>query len=347
MGDGSAYFNPSSVDSWVSNAVSSLTDIIQPYNLDGIDIDYEHFNADPDTFAECIGQLITTLKNNGIISFASIAPYDDDQGTTVSQFMKYFETQRSNYNGGMILASFATDGSVGLSPDNGFFNACNRLKSRQELSGIFIWSTDDSMSRGFDMRNNHKHCWQTRTTDSSKLFREYIGAESDMVKLSDVPINSEVEFHFILAFAIDYTNDNHPLPTNGKFRVFWETNQLSPAKIASIKDRNPNVKVSVSLAGDSVGNGKALFAPKSINSWVQNAVSSLTSMITHYSLDGIDVEYENYKSDPETFAECIGQLITSLKKTGTISFASIAPYEDYGPVQRHYLALWEEIRTCH
>ncbi|KAK2980287.1 hypothetical protein RJ640_024991 [Escallonia rubra] len=176
--------------------------------------------------------------------------------------------------------------------------------------------------------------------DNSKLFREYIGAESDTVKLSDVPINSEVEFHFILAFAIDYTNDNHPLPTNGKFRVFWETNQLSPAKIASIKDRNPNVKVAVSLAGDSVGNGKALFAPKSINSWVQNAVSSLTSMITHYNLDGIDVDYENYKSDPETFAECIGQLITSLKKTGTISFASIAPYEDYGPVQRHYLALW-------
>ncbi|MCD7447833.1 hypothetical protein HAX54_035764 [Datura stramonium] len=56
-----------------------LRDIIKQYNLDGIDIDYEHFQADPDTFAECIGKLITTLKNDGVISFASIAPFDDDE----------------------------------------------------------------------------------------------------------------------------------------------------------------------------------------------------------------------------------------------------------------------------
>ncbi|KAL1817157.1 hypothetical protein DCAR_0521576 [Daucus carota subsp. sativus] len=177
VGDGSAYFSPSSVDSWVSNAVSSLTNIIQEYNLDGIDIDYEHFHGDPETFAECIGQLIKALKNNGVISFASIAPFDDDQvqshylalwksyghlidyvnfqfyaydaGTTVSQFMNYFETQTANYKGGKVLASFSTDGSGGLSPENGFFTACHRLKSKKELHGIFIWSADDSMSRGF------------------------------------------------------------------------------------------------------------------------------------------------------------------------------------------------------
>ncbi|KAK6776860.1 hypothetical protein RDI58_027861 [Solanum bulbocastanum] len=177
VGGSSAYFNPSSVDSWVSNAVSSLTDIIKQYNLDGIDIDYEHFQADPNTFTECIGKLITTLKNNGVISFASIAPYDDDEvqshykalwksysqvidyvnfqfyaydkGTTVSQFMDYFSTQRSNYEGGRILASFGTDGSGGLSPENGFFTACSKLKSKGELVGIFVWSADDSKSNGF------------------------------------------------------------------------------------------------------------------------------------------------------------------------------------------------------
>ncbi|PHU03325.1 Chitinase 1 [Capsicum chinense] len=177
VGGSSAYFNPSSVDSWVSNAVSSLTDIIKQYNLDGIDIDYEHFQADPDTFAECIGKLITTLKNNGVISFASIAPFDDDEvqshykalwksyghiidyvnfqfyaydeGTTVSQFMDYFSTQRSNYEAGKILVSFATDGSGGLSPENGFFTACSKLKSKGELAGIFVWSADDSKSNGF------------------------------------------------------------------------------------------------------------------------------------------------------------------------------------------------------
>ncbi|CAN4119002.1 unnamed protein product [Withania somnifera] len=177
VGGSSAYFNPSSVDSWVSNAVSSLTDIIKQYNLDGIDIDYEHFQADPHIFAECIGRLITTLKNNRVISFASVAPYDDDEvqshykalwkryghlidyvnfqfyaydeGTTVSQFMDYFSTQRSNYEGGRILASFSTDGSGGLSPENGFFTACSKLKSKGELAGIFVWSADDSKSNGF------------------------------------------------------------------------------------------------------------------------------------------------------------------------------------------------------
>ncbi|CAK9139630.1 unnamed protein product [Ilex paraguariensis] len=186
------------------------------------------------------------------------------------------------------------------------------------------------------------HFFSTCNAANSNLFREYIGAESASVKLSDVPINSQVEFHFILAFAIDYTtNNNHPSPTNGEFNVFWETNHLGPAKIASIKDHHANVKVGVSLGGDSVGKDKAFFAPKSINSWVKIAVSSLTSMIKHYNLDGIDIDYEHFKSNPEIFAECIGQLITELKKSGTISFASIAPYDD-GVVQNHYLALWRK-----
>ncbi|XP_062004605.1 chitinase 2-like [Rosa rugosa] len=173
----SAYFNPSSVDSWVSNAVSSLTSIIQQYNLDGLDIDYEHFKSDPNTFSECIGRLIKTLKDNGVIKFASIAPFADndvqshylalwknygqlidyvnfqfyayDQGTTVSQFINYFKKQSSNYNGGKVLVSFSTDGSGGLSPENGFFTACHRLKSEQNLHGIFVWSADDSKKNGF------------------------------------------------------------------------------------------------------------------------------------------------------------------------------------------------------
>ena len=145
--------------------------------MDGIDIDYEHFSANPSTFAGCIGKLISGLKGNGVISFASIAPFDDDQvqshylalwrkyghlidyvnfqfyaydkGTTVSQFLNYFDTQSSNYNGGKVLASFISDGSRGLSPGGGFFTACSRLKSQGKLNGIFIWSADDSKSNGF------------------------------------------------------------------------------------------------------------------------------------------------------------------------------------------------------
>ncbi|PWA83441.1 2S globulin, Glycoside hydrolase, catalytic domain-containing protein [Artemisia annua] len=75
--------------------------------------------------------------------------YAYDKETTVSQFMTYFETQRSNYGGGSILASFISDGSGGLLPQNGFFTACSRLKSQGKLGGIFVWSADDSKALGF------------------------------------------------------------------------------------------------------------------------------------------------------------------------------------------------------
>ncbi|GLJ06103.1 hypothetical protein SUGI_0031870 [Cryptomeria japonica] len=157
---------------------SSLTDIIQQYHLDGIDIDYEHFDySDPNTFSECIGQLITQLKQNNVISFASIAPDDDgpiqshytalwknygnsidyvnfqfyayDSSTSVSQFMNYFNAQESRYSGGKVLASSMTEGSGGLSPANGFFDACRKLRDSGKLHGIFVWCADSSQSNDF------------------------------------------------------------------------------------------------------------------------------------------------------------------------------------------------------
>ncbi|KAJ9698294.1 hypothetical protein PVL29_007400 [Vitis rotundifolia] len=147
------------------------------FHLDGIDFDYEQFSADPDSFTNCIGRLTTTLKKNGVISYASIAPYDDDQAqshykalwrsyghiidyvnfqfysydtsTTVTQFLKYFEEQSSNYEGGKVLVSFLSHESGGLAPNKGFFTACERLKSQQKLHGIFVWCADDSLANGF------------------------------------------------------------------------------------------------------------------------------------------------------------------------------------------------------
>ncbi|KAK6144554.1 hypothetical protein DH2020_021374 [Rehmannia glutinosa] len=179
-------------------------------------------------------------------------------------------------------------------------------------------------------------------SNNSNLFREYIGAEFKNVKFSDLPIHSGVEFHFILSFAIDYTTSSSSAsPTNGKFNIFWDTNNLTPSQVSAIKTKHPNVKVALSLGGDSVGNGYAYFNPFSINSWLSNAVSSLTTIIQDYKLDGIDIDNEHFKSDPNTFAECIGKLISTLKKNGAISFASIAPYDD-DQVQSHYMALWKK-----
>ncbi|XP_022730819.1 chitinase 2-like [Durio zibethinus] len=175
---------------------------------------------------------------------------------------------------------------------------------------------------------------------NSNLFREYIGAEFKNVKFTDVPINSNVEFHYILSFAIDYDTSGSTSPTNGKFNVFWDSDNLSPSQVSYIKSHHSNVKVALSLGGDSVGDGYAYFDPSTVDSWVSNAVSSLTYIIQEYNLDGIDIDYEHFHADPETFAQCIGRLITTLKKNGVISFASIAPFDD-DDVQNHYKALWK------
>ncbi|KAL5554447.1 hypothetical protein UlMin_041848 [Ulmus minor] len=175
---------------------------------------------------------------------------------------------------------------------------------------------------------------------NSDLFREYIGAEFNNVRFSDVPINPNVDFHFILSFAIDYDSSGSS-PTNGKFNVFWDSDNLSPSQVSDIKEHHSNVKVALSLGGDSVSSGNCYFQPSSVDSWVSNAVSSLTSIIKQYNLDGIDIDYEHFNSDPQTFAECIGRLIKTLKKNGVIKFASIAPFDD-DEVQSHYLALWKK-----
>ncbi|XP_073013022.1 chitinase 2-like [Typha latifolia] len=177
------------------------------------------------------------------------------------------------------------------------------------------------------------------TAENSNLFREYIGAQFRDVKFSDVPINPNVNFHFILAFAIDYTTSSPPSPTNGQFNIFWDSANLSPSDVSAIKAANSNVKVALSLGGDSVDSNPAYFKPSSVDSWVANAVSSLTSIIQEYNLDGVDVDYEHFQADSDTFAECIGQLLTTLKSTGVIKFASIAPFDDED-VQSHYKALW-------
>ncbi|KAG0451035.1 hypothetical protein HPP92_026602 [Vanilla planifolia] len=174
---------------------------------------------------------------------------------------------------------------------------------------------------------------------NSNLFAEYIGALFNGVKFSDVPVNSGVEFHFILAFAIDYTTSTSPpSPTNGDFNIFWDSGNLSPDDVATLKQEHPNVKVALSLGGDSVSGDPAYFNPSSADSWVTNAVSSLTTIIQDYHLDGLDIDYEHFKAeislffcvhaDSATFSNCIGRLISTLKSNGD--------------VQSHYQALWAD-----
>lgn len=83
---------------------------------------------------------------------------------------------------------------------------------------------------------------------------EYIGATGVPVSFESVPINPDIDFNFLLGFAVD--SDPYGNPQNGKFSPYWAPN-LTPDAVASIKARHSNVKVLASLSGWSV-NSKVL-----------------------------------------------------------------------------------------
>ena len=145
------------------------------------------------------------------------------------------------------------------------------------------------------------HAPMATTAANSNLFRDYIGAIFNGVKFTDVPINPGVRFDFILAFVIDYTTATEPpTPTDGRFNIFWQSSVLSASAVASIKQSNPNVRVAVSLGGATVNGRPVFFNITSVDSWVQNAVASLTGIVQQYGLDGIDIDYEQSSSSRST-----------------------------------------------
>ncbi|KAI3885516.1 hypothetical protein MKW92_042621 [Papaver armeniacum] len=153
---------------------------------------------------------------------------------------------------------------------------------------------------------------------------EYIGATGVPVNFESVPIENDIDFHFILSFSIDAIPfGKHK---NGIFSPYWEPT-LMPESVKAIKIAYPNVKALASLSSWSIGE-KVLrwYNPRKPNKWISNAFSSLKSIITEYHLDGIDIDYENFPKQNSTFAYCIGELITLLKNQSVITVATIAPF---------------------
>ncbi|KAF9612359.1 hypothetical protein IFM89_039077 [Coptis chinensis] len=158
-----------------------------------------------------------------------------------------------------------------------------------------------------------------------KVMMEYIGATGVPVTFDAVPIDGDIDFNFILSFAIDA--DSSGKAQNGIFSPYWITS-LTPGSVAAIKEEHPNVKVLASLSGWSLGDKVlAWYNPKDPQKWISNAFSSLQSIVTTYHLDGIDIDYEKFpKHGNNTFAYCIGELLTLLKNQSVITVTSIAPY---------------------
>ncbi|KAI3974621.1 hypothetical protein MKX01_029611 [Papaver californicum] len=156
---------------------------------------------------------------------------------------------------------------------------------------------------------------------------EYIGATGVPVMFESVPIENDIDFHFILSFAID------AIPS-GKHRMAYFQS------VEAIKTAHPNVKALASLSGWSIGE-KVLrwYNPRKPNIWIANAFSSLRSIITQYHLNGIDIDYVNFPKHNSTFAYCIGELITLLKNQSVITVATIAPFYSLATVNP-YLDLY-------
>ncbi|KAK9950092.1 hypothetical protein M0R45_005594 [Rubus argutus] len=82
-----------------------------------------------------------------------------------------------------------------------------------------------------------------------KVMMEYIGASGVSISFDQVPINDEIDFHFLLGFAID-------ADASGNFQKrniltildIW----INPESVAAIK-KATHVKVMASLSGWSVG----------------------------------------------------------------------------------------------
>ncbi|XP_077214255.1 chitinase 1-like [Tasmannia lanceolata] len=166
------WYNPTDPHKWISNAFSSLQSLATTYHLDGIDIDYENFPHNS-TFAFCIGELITLLKNQSAITIATIAPYYKtvepyielyggyagvidyvnhqfytDRVRTPVGFLKAFKTRAAQFDATKLLPSYEVNGR-GIQGD-AFFSALKLLESNGfAVNGVMIFSADASSSNGY------------------------------------------------------------------------------------------------------------------------------------------------------------------------------------------------------
>lgn len=166
-------YDPDDPQEWISNAFTSLKSIVETYHLDGIDIDYETFPKHQSTFGFCIGELITYLKNQSVISTATIAPFYStvipyvelfrsygnvidyvnhqfytDKVKTPEKYLEDFHLRAEQFDEVKLLPSYEVSGR-GIQGDR-FFEALNLLEEGGfDVNGIMIFSADASSSNNY------------------------------------------------------------------------------------------------------------------------------------------------------------------------------------------------------
>ncbi|OAE27591.1 hypothetical protein AXG93_492s1070 [Marchantia polymorpha subsp. ruderalis] len=171
------WLDPPDPEAWIDNAQASLTGLAELYNIDGIDIDFEHFPADysvsNSAFTFCIGTLIQKLKDNNTIGIATIAPfgsvmpqYQDLMANfgdlidyisfqfyaydlpTTADYVQTFRATTLFFDPAKLLASTQINGTRSITGTQ-FRNAVNLLQEEDGLLGVMLYDADASRSLNF------------------------------------------------------------------------------------------------------------------------------------------------------------------------------------------------------
>ncbi|XP_058727869.1 chitinase 2-like [Vicia villosa] len=171
-------FRPAEETVWARQAVNSLKVLVGKYSsesgniIDGIDINYETIKTSNELFVNCIGEVITKLKNDDDLNIdvVSIAPSEKNElhyrdlfyansaninwidyqfynqknyVSTVKDFLGIFDNLIKGYPPQKVLPGISTDPNDKISRET-FIAGCIQLKKHSKLNGVFLWNANDS-----------------------------------------------------------------------------------------------------------------------------------------------------------------------------------------------------------
>ena len=173
---------------------------------------------------------------------------------------------------------------------------------------------------------------------SETLITAYVGAYPGgraAPDLSRVPVSTDpyVTFAFALSFARDQDRD-------GVFQPVWDQ-QITPDLIAALK-RDGGRSFFASLGG---GDNFPWVRPSNEQAWIQNAVSSLSSLRNTYHLDGFDINYEQGLDD--SFVPVMSQIIRAMNDYPNFPprFSTNFTLAPFGATYNTYQQLYEANTT--
>ncbi|MCG8623382.1 MAG: glycosyl hydrolase family 18 protein [Proteobacteria bacterium] len=176
-------------------------------------------------------------------------------------------------------------------------------------------------------------CWADRPDcggGNPAVIGTYIGAYPGGLHAPPLSDMSKSINLVMLSFATDSEHDGNFKPFKG-----WIGDGLTWKNITTNKHQNPGRKFLVSLGG-AVGYGGtfAIQSGMSTETWIQNSINSVASIIYKYGADGAEIQFEGGTEHPSFRNAMIG-LINGLKTKNFIT--AIGPY--YGGTWNDYKSL--------